>query len=51
MTKVKEVASAINDFIDTWQRNSAVIVTIFGERDISELAGIIEFLKGIFMRK
>ena len=51
MTKVKEVAAAVNDFIDTWQRNSAVIVTIFGERDISELTGILEFLKGIFMRK
>jgi len=51
MTKVREVVAAVNDFIDTWQRHSAVIVTIFGERDISELAGIIEFLKGIFMRK
>ena len=51
MTKVIEVVAAVNDFIDTWQRHSAVIVTIFGERDISELAGIIEFLKGIFMRK
>ena len=51
MTKVREVVAAANDFIDTWQRHSAVIVTIFGDKDISELAGIIEFLKGIFMRK
>ena len=51
MTKVREVIAAANDFIDTWQRHSAVIVTIFGDKDISELAGIIEFLKGIFMRK
>ena len=51
MTKVREVVAAVNDFIDTWQRHSAVIVTIFGDKDISELAGIIEFLKGIFMRK
>lgn len=51
MTKVKEVVSAVNDFIDTWQRHSAVIVTIFGEKDVSEIAGIVDFLKGIFVRK
>lgn len=51
MTKVREVVAAVNDFIDTWQRHSAVIVTIFGDKDVSEIAGIVDFIKGIFVRK
>ena len=51
MTKVFEVINAVNDFIDTWQKHSAVIVTLIGNKDITEISGYIDFIKGLLVRK
>ena len=51
MTKVREVIAAANDFIDTWQRHSAVITTLIGDKDISEIGGYFELIKGFLFRK
>ena len=48
MVKIREVAQMINDFIDTWQKNSAIIVTLFGDKDTQDIKPVIDFIKGVF---
>ena len=49
--KIRELIAAVNDFVDTWQRHSAVIATIFGERDVDDIKPIIDIIKGFLGRK
>lgn len=47
--KVKEIIPVIDDVVEVYQKNRAILLT-FGETDVEKIMGLVNTLKGFFKK-